>query len=447
MDHSSRLTFGALLASISFVASAGYAQPSPPSGWGGSAGSWTYRAANASEWLSGTVRTNASLSVGGRTVAIPAAIRVAANAGTFASRWMFANPLLLTAAGAAWLASQYITWDAAQGNWVYADPQSSSVVYPQSTGYCLSHGGKCWYDFAAGCSAYLATSTSQGSYNYVYVSYSFSAPSLSCSWSRTAKTGGGYSTGSFHLSASYSPASCPSGWYVTSQGCVQQNPSQPVQLPQTEQDFVTRVAPQIQPEDIPEWLPYTVPLPVENPVINPSADPQPQARPLRIPLGEPQPVPNTEPQQFRQPVIRVSPAPSPSSPWQLDLTPEDVVSTSPVGIREPSADPLPEGSTSAPTETDDFCAKNPDVLACQKEIKLGELQPVPLVNEHRELDIDAETGQTAACPAPVSLSVGGRVIDISYDMVCEFADLVRPLFIGFAWLSAAVTFMGVSRRS
>ena len=427
MDHSSRLTFGAFLASMCVAASAGYAQPSPPSGWGGSAGSWTYRAANASEWLNGTVRTNAALNVGGRAVSIPAALRVAANAGTFASRWMFANPLLLTAAGAAWLASQYITWDAAQGKWVYADP--SAVTYPVSDGMKYCAAWSCHIDKVEACKGY------QGA-NYKMVA----------TWS-------GYQTpwqcvsvyNSYVNITQQSNPSCPAGWYITPAGCVQTPP--PTQVPQTEEEFVTRVAPQIQPEDIPEWFPYTVPLPVENPVINPSADPEPQSRPLRIPLGEPQPIPNTDPQQYRQPVIRVSPAPSPSSPWQLDLTPEDVVSTSPVGIREPSADPLPEGSTSAPTETDDFCAKNPDVLACQKEIKLGELQPVPLVNEDRELEIDAETGQTAACPAPVSLSVGGRVIDISYDMVCEFADLVRPLFIGFAWLSAALTFMGVSRRS
>lgn len=444
MDHSSRLTFGALLASMCLAASAGYAQPSPPSGWGGSAGSWTYRAANASEWLNGTVRTNAALSVGGRTVTIPAAIRVAANAGTFASRWMFANPFLLTAAGAAWLASQYISWDGSR--WVYSDPSSSSVVYPQSTGYQQVFNGKTYYTAMTYWRARLDYSDSQSSNsNYVITSVVENSGGWSVYYTFQVSTGATFNSSDWTNVVQSS--SCPAGWYVTDQGCVQQNPAQPQQVPQTEDEFVTRVAPQIQPEDIPEWLPYTVPLPVDNPVINPSADPQPQSRPLRIPLGEPQPVPNTDPQQYRQPVIRVSPAPSPSSPWQLDLTPEDVVSTSPVGIREPSADPLPEGSTSAPTETDDFCAKNPDVLACQKEIKLGELQPVPLVNEDRELEIDAETGQTAACPAPVSLSVGGRVVDISYDMVCEFADLVRPLFIGFAWLSAALTFMGVSRRS
>ncbi len=444
MDHSSRLTFGALLASISFVASAGYAQPSPPSGWGGTPGSWTYRAANASQWLNGTVRTNAALNVGGRTVLIPAALRVSANAGTFASRWMFSNPLLLTAAGAAWLASQYITWDAAQGSWVYSDPAAQS--YPQSTGFDYKYeyqvAGAWSYTYASACSNYASAYNALNGSLYVSA-YSVDAQNRCAVTYRQRSTNAHYSD--FNIGPSSRNSSCPVGWYVTSAGCVQTPP--PLNVNQTEEEFVQRVSPQIQPEEIPEWLPPAVPLPVDNPVINPSDDPQPQPRPLRIPLGEPQPIPNTDPQQYRQPVIRVSPAPSPSSPWQLDLTPEDVVSTSPVGIREPSADPLPEGSTSAPTETDDFCAKNPDVLACQKEIKLGELQPVPLTNEDRELEIEAQTGQTAACPAPVSLSVGGRSIDISYDMVCEFADLVRPLFIGFAWLSAALTFMGVSRRS
>ena len=440
MAHLQQLLKTAIAACFVFAgqAIAGYAQPAPPSGWGGSAGSWTYKAANASEWVTGTVRTNAALNVGGRSVVIPAALRVAANAPTFAARFMFANPLLVTAAGVAYLASHYITWDPAQGKWLYSDTSSTSY-YVSEGGSRQLYRGTYYYALSPFCTAAAA---------YIKSQYP-TAVTQSCSpyngyylylW-QFGGTGQNYQ----QYSIASANSTCPAGWYVTDSGCVQT--LQPTQVPQDEEAFVERVAPQIQPAQVPEVLPSSVPIPVEQPVINPSADPVPQPRPLRVPVGDPQLVPGTDPAQWRQPVIRVSPAPSSSTPWQVDLTPEDIVSTDPTPLREPTVEPLPEGSTPEATDTDDLCLKNPDILACQKEVKLGELQPVPLTNEDRELEIDADTGQTAACPSPASITVAGRTVNISYDLICQFADMVRPLFIGFAWLSAALTFMGFARRS
>src|SRR5215208_2601038 len=74
-------------------ADAGYANASPPPGWAAAApGSEraTYRAAANELWTStNTVRTTATLNVGGRAVTMPAGFRMAANAGRYAGRFAF----------------------------------------------------------------------------------------------------------------------------------------------------------------------------------------------------------------------------------------------------------------------------------------------------------------------------------------------------------------------
>lgn len=92
------------------------------------------------------------------------------------------------------------------------NPSAAQTVV--SSGYCLSVSGTCYYDLAEGCRKYLQVATSQGGYNYTFVSHAFSAPSLTCNWTRVPKTGGTSSSGNFSLGTSYNPGSCPSGYYV-----------------------------------------------------------------------------------------------------------------------------------------------------------------------------------------------------------------------------------------
>ncbi len=87
------------------VAHAGYAEAIPPAGFSRTGDAWTYRAANANEWLANTVRTNATLNVGGRAITLPAAMRMASNAPRFAAASLFSPGGLALAAGAAALAA------------------------------------------------------------------------------------------------------------------------------------------------------------------------------------------------------------------------------------------------------------------------------------------------------------------------------------------------------
>ena len=96
----------------------------------------------------------------------------------------------------------------------------------------------------------------------------------------------------------------------------------------------------------------------------------------------------------------------------------------------------------------DLCEKNPDILACQK-LKLGELEAKPVVNEDRPLAITPDSGWgagAASCPQPKTVMFMGAQLAFEYTLFCDFAVAIKPLFIGFAWLSATLTFFGLARR-
>lgn len=217
---------------------------------------------------------------------------------------------------------------------------------------------------------------------------------------------------------------------------------------------------------LPWFLPN--PLPVELPSINPapspgvdpveSPGPSPASRPFSVPQSDPVPVPNTNPQEYVIPTIKVQPSPVPSQPWRVSTSPENVPTDNPDPSPPVIEDPLPvpdpdpnDPGTSNPTDTptDDFCAKNPTVIACLQKGDPGTLAPDPLHNEDKAMTIQEEPGfgpSTGQCPAPISVNVQGHQIDIPYTMFCEFADMLRPLVIAFAWLSAGFSFFGFARR-
>lgn len=94
-----------------------------------------------------------------------------------------------------------------------------------------------------------------------------------------------------------------------------------------------------------------------------------------------------------------------------------------------------------------MCDLYPDVLACQK-VKLNDVEPKAVPNENRTLAIQKDTGwgpSSGTCPAPRTATVMGVSLSMPFTMLCEFAVQIKPLLIGFAWLSAALTFFGFSR--
>ena len=112
--------------------------------------------------------------------------------------------------------------------------------------------------------------------------------------------------------------------------------------------------------------------------------------------------------------------------------------------------PKPDEETDKPApEETDLCKLHPDILACVKVAKPGELEPTPVPNDVKNLQITPDQGwgpSAGTCPAPKTAQVMGVSLEMPFTMLCDFASAIKPLFIAFAWLSAALTFFGFGRK-
>jgi hypothetical protein len=76
---------------------------------------------------------------------------------------------------------------------------------------------------------------------------------------------------------------------------------------------------------------------------------------------------------------------------------------------------------------------NPDEEIEEQEKEMGLIQPVAI-------------DSTASCPADLSFSVLGYPMAFSFGLVCDGANMLRPLILSIAWLSAGVIFIGGVRN-
>lgn len=433
MDHRSLVV--AALVACTGIAHAGYAQLSPPPGFGSVAGGFGYSTA-ANDAVAGRIVTQASgltANVGGQAVRMGVAYRFAANAPIYAARAIFLNPYVAAGVGiAAWLAASKLSWDPVTRTW-----SSPDASVPVSDGYEYRSLTEKWFASAAeACSQTYANMTAEIRGNIALCIASDGRPL-------------------FEIGRR--PSSCPAGWFLTPAGCLQTVPGAPL----SQDDFVRKLNPDNHPgwpmpDSVPKELPPGTLLPVEQPVVNPSPGANPASQPMFVPSGNPVPNPNYNPsapvspanQPYVQPGVRVVPTPTPTSPWQVDLQPVN----RPVGSADPSPGPQTDGAAQPnpddkpSDEKPDFCEKNPEVVACQK---LGDVQPEALEKKTVTLQINREDGfgpSQGQCPAPREFVVLGKAMAFRWDLLCDFASSIRPLLIGFAYLSAALAFMGLSRK-
>jgi hypothetical protein len=81
--------------------------------------------------------------------------------------------------------------------------------------------------------------------------------------------------------------------------------------------------------------------------------------------------------------------------------------------------------------------------------KLGDLGAEPFANTNRAMSITAQAGWgegAGSCPAPRVVNVAGISLEMPFDLLCDFAAGIRPIIIALAWLSAALAFLGLSKR-
>lgn len=115
----------------------------------------------------------------------------------------------------------------------------------------------------------------------------------------------------------------------------------------------------------------------------------------------------------------------------------------------------PDGSSTSSTVTepipgtsDPFCVANPTHETCRKDdIPWGD---IPGAETLPELGIPVSTsysviGGEGSCPADASVSFMGQQLTWSYSPLCTFAQAVRPILIGLAWLGFGFIVLGAVR--
>ncbi|MBS3960951.1 MAG: hypothetical protein KGZ61_03820 [Sandarakinorhabdus sp.] len=421
-----------IYAALGFVQIASaYVTPAPPPGFTNTPDGWAYRG----QWVNGSATSSADLTVAGRRVQIPVYFRVsAANAPQFAARYLFRHPLVAAAGAASVLVP--LGLDFVNGQWNQTTQPINN--YPISDGFI-------WRTTFQGHTAPGQTPLQHCQLQAaICIQGTIHNPETN-QFFRQYSADGRFLGGVTYVRQNN--PTCPAGWIITPAGCVQS--LQPVTRPLTEDEFVPLVAPQISPAQVPNIVPNTVPIPVETPTINP--EPRtvpipytpPLPRPLIAPLADPVMIPNTEPQQWRQPLVQINPLPTVDNPWRMSLNPIERITTSPHGITEPVSD-LDPATPTQPSPTSDFCILNPEVLACARvpefDIPNDEIQTLTEV-------ISYEPEQFlggGSCPQPVTVNLGGHTIT-AFDtpLYCQFiSNYFRPVLLAIAAFTSMMIVAG-----
>lgn len=352
--------------------------------------------------------------VGGQAVKMPAAYRFAANAPRIAAAAIFLNPYVRAGVGiATWLGISKVVWDEVSKQWL-GPTENSTVKYQY-----LSRSGAWLDDWDQACKSF------RGDY-FAWVERGVNGW---CSW-----PGGGLAQG---LETRQIEGTSTEMKPLTQEQMVNLlNPANQVGWPM--------------PSTVPQELPQPTVLPVEQPVVNPAPGPNPAQQPQFVPTGNPVKNPNFDPskaispsnQPYIQPGVRIVPAPTPAQPWRVDMQPVN----RPVASENPDETPNDENPEDKPQDAPSLCDKHPDIVACQK---LGDIDAKPLEKKTVTLAINREEGfgpVNGSCPAPRDFVVMGQSFAFKWDFFCQFADGVRPIIVGVAYILAVMSFMGLSRK-
>lgn len=343
----------------------------------------------------------AVINVGGRSATIPASLRMAANAGTYAKAAMRLNPgLLVGTLALGWLLDNDMDWDGQEwtvpGGWVVEGMEG--VSYP--VGKPLADIGFCACTHA------------------VYLP----AGITNC-YSQVAGGSGG-------AAANYCELDCSGYQYFTKMKWKQPPTTSCLNLGWAEPHPGSRPAGDADWDALPDPLPAIAPETPDAPYM-PEGVPvsPPEFEPADVPLGDPYTKPDGSTAEPRAKIT-----PNPSQPGTVN------VDTYEKPLTDANGDPVPPGTppvdTSEPVEPPpmpDLCKDHPDILACAKQ---GETTNGDIIPTHEVpfSTLFSPVGSAGGCPADVSLSFMGQPLGWSYEPICTMADMIRPLVIGFAWL-------------
>ncbi|WP_374279229.1 virulence factor TspB C-terminal domain-related protein [Azonexus sp.] len=357
--------------------------------------------------------------VGGTPVTMPATMRMAANAGSFAATAVRGSPGLIGPAVAAWLIGAGIEWLIDQ--WVVRDITGTPPSpYPIFTSY-----------YAPGTSKYYSTLTdmladlhdicvrfgntcSEGAMRYY--------PPNMYQWTQTTQSAS-YNIGGYGQGQQIGQA-CPAGYTLNGSSC-SANPK-----PATDADWAN--LPQPLPDPAAEELAKKgVPLPLRAPEYNPAHH--------DVPLGDPYVDPSDNVRKREQ--ARVTPQ-SDGQTARVDVV---KVPVNPDGT--PANDPNGNPEPAQPVEKSDPCELNPSRVGCLE----ADTPDAPDITENdKTISITPQGGfgaDTATCPADKSYSLRlmGNVA-LSWEPACQVASGMRLIVIAMAWVSAILIAIGITKR-
>lgn len=455
MDYRHFLVIASLTASC--TANAAYATLTPPPGWSAGGGAivagsgGSYAATTANAWIANASKSSAMLNVGGRQIAVPVSMKLAPTAGRVAAAALFLSPQLRAAAGiASWLGIAGIVFDIADSKWKVG-----------TDGAVISDGFK-WigvqYSFAfpnAGFSTALAACKAAGQYFGAQNGILIVNERMDGNECLVATPG----NPSYPIQIQNVPdLSCPAGWFRTPAGCS----STPDRRILTKEEM----ADLLNPDNTPGWPSPTVPgefppgtpFPIDMPVVNPSPGATPVPVPYFVPTGQPVPNPQYNPnapagpgnQPWKQPGTTVTPQPTPGNPWRVDISPTDREQAGPNPLPDTDQNPNqdPDTDKPKPEEQIGLCELYPDILACEK-LKPGTVEVTPLAKNTVSLTLDKQIGfgpDNGICPADKTFMIMGKPMAFKWTLLCDFASQIRPLIVGFAYLFAAMAFLGFIRK-
>lgn len=189
----------------------------------------------------------------------------------------------------------------------------------------------------------------------------------------------------------------------------------------------------------------------------PGSEPVKKQDPPKIETTTPAPTPenpNPEPivTETPSPIITITPAPAGSpagtAPTITETTTNADGSSTSTSQGQDSfcqANPTHKLCRAEDAKTD--CDKYPDAIGCQVMGDVPEFEPL----ETKEIDMSSivlrELPSDNSCPAPLTYTIGGHTITLSFDPICQYASAFKPLVIAAAWLSAAFIIVGARKDS
>lgn len=348
------------------------------------------------------------VNVGGKAIPVTAKMKFAANAAQYAKSAMRLNPTLIvgTLAGG-WLIDQGYQWMSDQQAW--SKPDTSGGTYPYGVMWRHSGAGTCG-NTSTGCSAESARDEYFATYNPDWVASGWSvlktAPTSITYTSTITLNGGSAQPYNLPVAATSTPAPATNYTPISS----------------SDWDALPDPLPAIAPE-----MPHAPYMPEGAPVSQPVFDP------ADVPIGEPYTRPDGSTAQQRAKI-------SPAGDGQVTIDTYDQPLTDPAG--NPLAEPA------APVDTEENpgqCDKYPDTLGCAE---LGEVPDTTLTTETRSIAAIApvSVGGVGSCPAPIVTEFMGQPLEFSYQIPCDAAEMLKPLILVIAWISAGVIFIGGVRQ-